>query len=665
MRDRIRLLAFFTPVALAAQGPPVRTAPVAEPVGRIAAVVADGKVHLYPNRVPSDGEAWIIRRDGVRITREPLMGVQGPAEFASVVGPDLELIQRITGTDNSVAAYRRLRAGGTAAGLAQILSPRTAVALGALFVDSAVTMGAQHTYEADLIRRSRPDSVLRRARAVVRVAPTVIPTPGAPTARPVDGVVSLQWTPPRFTGAADDPVVAYTVERADSTGDFTRISLLPVMRLADQASGHRDESVEPGRMYRYRLRAADLLGRLSPAGASVSVRAPGERGPMPPSEVATEVTDGRVRVVWTTTPEPGARGYHVERAVGGDSSFARVSRVIVGADSPEWLDTLVRGREVYTYRIRTVDAAGRAGAPSNPTTTRALDLKPPSAPGAFTATVLPGHKVRLTWRAPPDRDVAGYHVQRAEKGDTAFAKLFGEPRQLLAYLDSGYDGNTLEPGREYAWRVTAVDSSGNVSAFAEQRLRLADDEAPEPARSLLARNNLGRWVEITWTSSPSLDVVRYAVERNAGVGAPVVVGTVASREALQLRDTTAVKGRVTTWSVIAIDSAGNRAVALRDTLTFRDITRPPAPRRVTAVRVGEVTTVRWERIVSADFRGYVVYRAERSDGVRTRLTATPVTALEFIDRGGSATARYVVRAVDASGNESAESPVAVTVERQR
>ncbi len=658
-------LAALAASALGAQVPAAGPANQAATIGRIAVVVADGKVHLYPNRVPGDGEGWIIRRDGVRITRVPLTGAQGPNEFAALVGPDLELVQRITGTESALAAYRRLRAGSAAAGIAQILSPRTAAALGSLFIDSAVVAGAQHIYDAELVRLSRPDSVLRRARATVRVVTTVVSAPAAPAGRGVDGAIALQWTPPRFTGAPDDPVVAYVVERADSTGEFQRLTPLPVMRLADQPSGHRDETAEPGKLYRYRLRAADLIGRLSPPSAPVSVRAPGERGPMPPVAVAAEVTDGRIRVVWTLSPDPQARGYHVERAVGEDSTFVRMTRALVALDAPEWTDTLVRGREIYSYRVRTIDVAGRSGLPSNPTTTRALDLRAPAAPTAFTVTVLPGRRVRLAWRAAPDRDVAGYELQRAEKGDTNFAKLYGEPRAILAYTDSGYDGNTLEPGREYAWRLTAVDSSGNVSRFVEQRVRIVDDEAPEAARSLLLRNNLGRWVELTWTPSPSLDVARYVVERTDGAGAPpVVVARVGARDALQVRDTTVAKGRVATWSVVAVDSAGNRAAALRDTLTFRDVTRPPAPRRVTAVRAGGATTVRWERVVSRDFRGYVVYRAERTDGPRTKLTAVPVATLEFVDRAGTATSRYFVHAVDASGNESADGPVAVTVERR-
>jgi fibronectin type 3 domain-containing protein len=274
-----------------------------------------------------------------------------------------------------------------------------------------------------------------------------------------------------------------------------------------------------------------------------------------------------------------------------------------------------------------------------------------------------GHQVRLSWRAAPDRDLRGYEVHRAEQGDTAFVRLTGQAINGTVYVDSGYSDNTLEPGREYAWRVFAVDSSGNTSPPAERRLRLVDDEAPDPVRSILVHNQLGRHVEISWSGSPALDVARYIVERVTGGAPATVVATVADRGTFLVRDTTAVKGRLARWQVIAVDSAGNRAVALGDTLTFRDLTRPPSPRRVTAVRTAGVTTVRWERVVSSDLRGYVVYRAERTDGPRVRLTPTPVTVFEFVDRAAPAGARYVVRAVDASGNESDESPVVVALER--
>jgi fibronectin type 3 domain-containing protein len=664
---------------LAAQLPTPAPAP-----SRLAIVVAQGRVYVYPSRVPSEGEGWIIMRDGVRLTREPMIGVRGPNEFAAAIGDEMALVQQITGTENSVATYRRLRIGGTASAIAQVLSPRTAAALGALYVDSSVTAGATHTYVAQLVRLARPDSVLRSVRGTVAVVDMSVPAPPLPRATVRDGVVSLNWDAPRFTGASTDIVVAYVVERADSAGAFTRITPLPIMRLADRPTGMQDDGALPGTRYRYRVRAADFLGRLSAPSAVVSVRAPETRGPTPPTSIASEALDGRNRIVWNLTPEPLATGYHVERTVGGDSTFRRITRTPLAVDAPEAIDSLVRGREIYTYRVRVIDREGRIGAPSNLTTVRAIDLRAPVAPTALTVTPLRGYAVRLAWRAPADRDLRGYDVYRAEQGDTAYVRLTALPIAAPVYVDSGYKDNTLEPGREYAWRIVAVDSSANMSTPAEVKFRLLDDEAPEMIRSILVRNHLGRYVEVSFTPSPSLDVSRYTVERlpeqsaATTTSAASTVATVSAKGPYIVRDTTVARGQRMRWRVVAIDSAGNRSVAVADTLTFRDLTRPPAPRRVTAIRTGGrasgatettsatapvVTTVRWERVVSADLRGYVVYRAERTDGARTKLTATPITALEFVDRTGFATARYVVRAVDASGNESDESPVAVTVVR--
>lgn len=674
MRSRIPLLTLLVGASLASLPLESRAqAPVANAtVDRLAIVVAAGRVHVYPSSVPSDGEGWFISRDGVRLNTEPLTGVAGPQEFAAAVGADLDLLQRITGTESAVAAYRRLRLGGTAAGIAQVLSPRAAFALGALYVDSTARRGASHAYVAELVRLDRPDSVLRRARGTVPIIDMVVPVPGMPRASTADGVVALGWDAARFVGAADDIVVAFTVERADSAGPFVRITPQPLMRLADRLSGFRDESAIAGATYRYRVRAADLLGRLSVPGPAITVRAPAARGPNPPTVVATEPADGRIRLVWNTSPEPLTRGYHVERSVGGDSTFRRITRVLVPVDEPEFVDSLTRGREIYTYRVRAVDLDGRVGAPSNGTTARGLDLRPPAAPTALTLTPLPGRRVRLAWRATGDRDLRGYEVHRAERGDSTFARMTPVALTTTTFVDSGYGGTAtgttvleagLEPGREYTWRVVAIDSSANVSAPLEGRLRIVDDEAPEPVRGLDVRNHLGRYVEVSWTASPSLDVARYAVERVIAGSQPTLVATVGPQASFLVRDTTAIKGRPAAWRVIAVDSAGNLAQPVADTLTFRDITRPPAPRRVTAVRADGATMVRWERVVSLDFRGYVVYRAVRVDGPRTRLSTTPVTALEFLDRAPVPGAFYVVRAVDASGNESAESVAVQVVER--
>ena len=104
-----------------AQTPAVGAPSGAAEPSRLAIVVADGRVYVYPSRPPLEGEGWIITRDGRSLTASPLVGAQGPAEFATIVGPDLAFLETIADAEGAFAVWRRLRAGGTAAGLAQVL----------------------------------------------------------------------------------------------------------------------------------------------------------------------------------------------------------------------------------------------------------------------------------------------------------------------------------------------------------------------------------------------------------------------------------------------------------------------------------------------------------------------------------------------------------------
>jgi fibronectin type 3 domain-containing protein len=639
--------------------PPVETS-------RLAVVVSEGVVYLFPSRIPADGEGWRITRDGRPLGSALLTGVRSAQAFASAVGEDLPLLQRIAGDTSLVGMYRALRTG-TAGSIAQVLSPRAAIALGGLYVDSAASPRATHRYVAELVRLARPETVVSRASATVTVIDTPLPVAPLPRAEVREADIALQWTAPPFTGASGDVTVAYIVERADSVGAFQRVSSLPVMRLADRASGWQDDALVRGHRMRYRLRGVDLIGRVSAPGPSVTVRHPAERGPLPPPQVAAVATNGRIRVVWTVSPEPRTRGFIVERAVGQDTVFRRVTKDPLPADVPEFTDSLVRGRELYTYRVRAVDGEGRIGAPSNGTTARGLDGEPPRPPTALGATLLAGRRARLVWQAPPDRDLRGYVVARAEGPATgtavAFARLVTEPQRGVVFVDSGYGATPLEPGRRYTWRVVAVDSSGNESPGADVMLEVPDDEPPLAVRSLSLQNHLGRDVVIAWTASPSADVARYEVTRIDSAGATVPVATVVAGGALAARDTSARRGRRATWRVVPVDSAGNRGEPVQDTLTLRAATRPPAPRRVTAVRDGEGVRVRWERVASRSLAGYAVYRIAAGAPALVRAAVVPPGITTWRDPSPRPSMRYVVRAIDEFGTESSDGPVAVVVER--
>jgi fibronectin type 3 domain-containing protein len=104
--------------------------------------------------------------------------------------------------------------------------------------------------------------------------------------------------------------------------------------------------------------------------------------------------------------------------------------------------------------------------PSNPVNVNVPDTFPPSIPTNVTALASPDG-IELSWERSPESDVAGYYVYRAT-GVSSFTRVDG-----LSSLPVFSDKN-VEHGKKYAYRVSAVDTSGNES----ERSAAAEVEAP-------------------------------------------------------------------------------------------------------------------------------------------------------------------------------------------
>ena len=116
-----------------------------------------------------------------------------------------------------------------------------------------------------------------------------------------------------------------------------------------------------------------------------------------------------------------------------------------------------------------------------------------------------------------------------------------------------------------------------------------------------------------------------------------------------------------TFTVWATDEGGN--VGSR-TGSFSIASAPPPPAPAMAMAVAQADgsiLVTWSAVTSGSVSGYNVYRATVISGPFTKLTATPVPVsapTEYVDGSvqSGVTYYYVVTAVDASGNESPNSP---------
>jgi fibronectin type 3 domain-containing protein len=91
------------------------------------------------------------------------------------------------------------------------------------------------------------------------------------------------------------------------------------------------------------------------------------------------------------------------------------------------------------------------------------DTFPPATPQGLVAAVLPGgtggsQVVDLSWSINAEADLAGYRVYRSEREGEAGTLLTPKLLPTPAYRDE-----TVQTGRHYWYRVTAVDETGNES----------------------------------------------------------------------------------------------------------------------------------------------------------------------------------------------------------
>ena len=90
-----------------------------------------------------------------------------------------------------------------------------------------------------------------------------------------------------------------------------------------------------------------------------------------------------------------------------------------------------------------------------------FELRPPSAPSAVIVDPSFGpDRLRVSWTKSPSADVTHYNLFRSTTAVGPWVKANVDPVQHTVFLNTGLVANSL-----YYYRATAIDASGNLSAF--------------------------------------------------------------------------------------------------------------------------------------------------------------------------------------------------------
>ncbi|WP_158942592.1 fibronectin type III domain-containing protein [Granulicella sp. S190] len=157
------------------------------------------------------------------------------------------------------------------------------------------------------------------------------------------------------------------------------------------------------------------------------------------------------------------------------SDVVKLETPTQASDAGGTIDLSTHNGESYRYtarRVRTISLQGHTlllrSETSPPITVAMLDTFPPGIPTGLEA--VPGgatasdRSIDLSWNPDTDPDLEGYSVYRQEISSTG--QVAGPAIRLNStpIVGPAYRDQTAAPGHRYAYRITAVDTSGNESA---------------------------------------------------------------------------------------------------------------------------------------------------------------------------------------------------------
>jgi len=201
------------------------------------------------------------------------------------------------------------------------------------------------------------------------------------------------------------------------------------------------------------LRYVPLLIGMALIGAAPVARGASEQRPDPPASLdAFAVSAQQTELAWA----PASSGDGVQRySIHRNGAWLAT----VGSRTPAFIDLDVQASQTYTYTVRAIGTTDDSSLASNiavvqvPALPETLDISPPSAPAALTATAVPGGVLLDWYDAADDSDLTAYLIRR----NGLEIKIVRSG--VLSYLDPS------APPEGAIYTVEAIDVVGHHSGL--------------------------------------------------------------------------------------------------------------------------------------------------------------------------------------------------------
>ena len=527
-----------------------------------------------------------------------------------------------------------------------------------------------HNYSYAVIAVDVAGNQSAQSPARVILMDTAVPTtPTAPT-----GATPVNVGPTIVVTATTDPggAVASGVDHYDVYRDGVKVNVSAIPEVGphgwSDVAGQSTSPASGSHSYSYTVVAIDAAGNASAQSAARVILMDSAAPTTPAAPTGLSPVSAAPTITVTTTTDPGgglASGvdhYDVYR----DGSKVNVSAIPAGGPYA-WSDvagqssTPASGAHAYLYTVVAVDAAGNPSAQS-PSHTIVLDPGAVSAPTSVTAVATPTSQApQVSWGAPTGAlfTVHHYNVYRDGAG-TPVGVVIG----ATTFTDT--TPNLLDGS--YTYQVVAAAGDGTTGVASGAVTVVLDTHAPAAPGSVIANAALDGSIGITW-AAPSdgsgSGVARYVVRRSLSSSPPASAAdgdATCQVTSTSCTDATTLNGKLYTYSVFAIDRAGNTSLAgASSAVTARDQLGPVQPSGLAATPGDASVALRWTAAgADDDVAGYVLVakpgsQAPTSDTDGTRVCAAIVatsTACTATGLTNGATYTFGLFALDEALNRS-------------
>lgn len=362
---------------------------------------------------------------------------------------------------------------------------------------------------------------------------------------------------------------------------------------------------------------------------------------------------GSIGFEWQKIDDHRVVGYNFYRTELGKGQ--NTLKLIKATDSryvTHYVDKGLEPKTKYAYQI-----SARLNDGTETTTTQAyiVETLPRIAPVGFSQAIsnLP-KKVKIVWQPHSDPRVAYYRVEKYNSflKEWVWASATKIENRLSAeFIDTGLEDNTV-----YKYRVKAF-SYGDIESAPSPILEAKTKPIPLPPVNVRSSNNIPKKIYITWSASPTQDVVQYRIYKSSYKSLGYSNIAAVNSNTLEYTDDINADAKEYYYKVLAVDKDNLESTS--DVEAAKGISlAPPAKPILTLAQIqGNKAILNWQAGDNRAASYNVHKRVKKNWFFSDTVKFNNINALRFEDNDimHGVEYNYSVQAVDEFGVLSAKS----------